>query len=224
MVDNQQDVDRYDLKTMGEPMTEEIPDGPNVTYVYRPMVNFVGRQQVKNFNDVLQVQGPNMFSSLRELHLFTDDRPFFHTLDPKLCPNLERLYIMERYSRYIPYEEQNPLDKLSLVTKYGKNLRSFKYDQPYLSHECVVDFIDYSSMADTLEDLWLRLIDFRHFEQYNFVFRRLRQLRINNVRQESWRGFGQMLKKCPKLQHLDFSRMAMPSALLKPILYYMNLE
>ena len=113
---------------------------------------------------------------------------------------------------------QSKSTPLEIIEKYGKNLKYLQYYQPCHDHEQVVDFIDYTVMADTLEELGLTMID---FQQY-FVFGRLRKLRVVEFCQESCTDFDQMLKKCPKLRHFDFSRMTLSPVLLNSIVFHLN--
>ena len=216
VIDYIPDIFEYDGTMNG---SGHIPDGPNVTYFYCPSVHHSGKLRIKNFDRAIQAHGNQLLSGLRELDLNIEARSFFLSLNPTLCPKIERLKI----TGLDFVDEPSKSDKFELIRKYGNNLTNLVYYQHYYVDQVLdVDLIDYTMMANTLEELSLEVIDFRHFGQYKFVFSKLRKLRVVNVRQASWSSFCQMLVKCPKLRYLDFSRLTVPLPMLNPIVCHLN--
>ena len=140
-------------------------------------------------------------------------------VSPKLCPKLERVAISQ-YTEF--FNEYGPSfnDVLSEGFKnYGHQLKSFTYNQLYPGAALAksVTFIDYKLLANSLEHLSVRVVDFRHFEKYDYLFKRLRSLAVRIVQSDSWSSFGHVLKKCPKLRTIDFRGKYIPDEHFKTL-------
>ena len=200
--------DRQNNITCGPDVLEPKP--LNISYLYRHGVEHMWTMKITDFEEASREVEIRKFSSLRELTISSNDASRILSLNPRHCPNLERLSIY-LFPFMFPYmnEAQNQVEMVkTFVSRYGKQLKHFELIN--LS-ESVLDKIDFGLMASTLEELSLRVgqFDFEQFEQQKFIFARLRKLRIQN-QLYSWAGFLHLLEKCPKLRHLELGAKLSP--------------
>ena len=181
------------------------PKLPNILYMHRPGVNYIRTLKITDFEEATREVELSKFLNLREVSMTGMDHALFHSLDLRLCPNLQRLSI-EWITNEGSDEWQNSIENVTTVIKrYGKQLKHFEFLNS--SHgDSVIDKIDLSLMANTLEELSLigGSFDFRRFEHYKFGFPRLRKLKIHSELNE-WSGFPHVLEKSPKLRYLDLN-------------------